>query len=154
MFKDDRGQVGGAMIGIMVGVIVFAVAIMAISPIINTTCEYQSVVNETFNSSAQDVYVQLGNATIVSGSETVTNTTGSTTYTITTDYLMNYTDGKILSKSTGSMNNYTEYYISYNYKDASYIESAMTRTIVKLLPLMLAVAVMVAVMSVAEKPGL
>lgn len=150
MLKDDRGQVASAMISIMVGVVVFVVAIMAISPIIDVSCEYQAVVNETFNSSAQDVYVQLGNTSLV-GSVVVTNTTGTTTYTVTTDYVMNNTDGKILSVSTGSMNNYTEYYISYNYMDASYIDSAITRTIVRLLPLLLAVAVMVAIVSVVGK---
>jgi len=101
MLRDDKGDMTSIMIGLMVALIIFAVALATIMPTINTSCEYQAVVNETFNSSAQDVWIQLGNTSIVSGSETVTTTDGATTYTRDTDYKMNYTDGKIMSLSTG-----------------------------------------------------
>jgi len=150
MLRDNRGDITSIMIGIMVAIIVFMVALMAIMPTINTACNYQPIVNETFNTSAQDVYVQLDN-TDIQGSVVVTNITGTTTYTVTTDYLMNNTDGTILSKSTGAMSNYTDYYVDYNYKHESYIESAITRMIVKLLPLMLAVGALVIVAGVMGK---
>jgi len=151
MLRDNKGDMTSIMIGLMVALIIFAVALATIMPTINTSCEYQAVVNETFNSSTQDVYVQLGNTSIVSGSETVTTTNGSTTYTRDTDYKMNYTDGKIMSLSTGAMDNYTDYYISYNYKDAAYIESATTRMIVRYIPLMLAIAALVVVVGAIGK---
>jgi len=75
----------------------------------------KSVINETFNSSEYDTWVQLAHTNIVNASETVTDLSGATTYTRGSDYEMNYTDGKIKVLSGGNMQNYTDYLISYKY---------------------------------------
>ena len=77
-------------------------------------------VTETFNTSAYDSWVQLGNTNIFNGTEAISNAT----YTaVDADYDMNDTDGKIKTLSTGSMLNYTEYNASYKifYKTEPYL---------------------------------
>ncbi|MHA1663886.1 MAG: hypothetical protein ACTSVR_11600 [Candidatus Thorarchaeota archaeon] len=88
----------------------------------------KSVINETFNSSEYDTWVQLAHTNIVNASETVTDLNGTTTYTRGTDYEMNYTDGKIKVLSGGNMQNYTDYLISYKYttRETSPFNTAMT----------------------------
>jgi len=88
----------------------------------------KSVINETFNSSEYDTWVQLAHKNIVNASETVTDLNGTTIYTRGTDYEMNYTDGKIKVLSGGNMQNYTDYLISYKYttRETSPFNTAMT----------------------------
>ena len=88
----------------------------------------KSVINETFNSSEYDTWVQLPHTNIVNASETVTDTSGATTYTRGSDYEMNYTDGKIKVLSGGNMQNYTDYLISYKYttRETSPFNTAMS----------------------------
>ncbi|UYL64923.1 MAG: hypothetical protein EJNHJLOP_00034 [Methanophagales virus PBV082] len=106
----------------------------------------KSVVNETFNSSEYDTWVQLAHTNIVNASETVTDLSGATTYSRGTDYQMNYTDGKIMVLSTGSMSNYTDYLISYQYitKETSPFSTAMssaTNIMNVTIPLLVVVAI-------------
>ena len=106
----------------------------------------KSVINETFNSSEYDTWVQLAHTNIVNASETVTDLSGATTYTRGTDYQMNYTDGKIKVISGGSMQNYTDYLISYQYttRETSPFNTAMssaTNTMNVTIPLLVVVAI-------------
>ena len=71
------------------------------------------IINETFNSSAYDTWIELNHSDIISGTVVVTNTTDEIPYYAS--YLMNYTNGNILVLSTGNMTNYTNYHIDYNY---------------------------------------
>lgn len=65
------------------------------------------IINETFNSSAYDTWIELNHSNIISGTVVVTNTTDEIPYTLDFDYSMNYTDGEIKVLSTGNMSNYT-----------------------------------------------
>jgi hypothetical protein len=79
-----------------------------------TITNYTQTVNETFNSSNYDTWISLNHGMISDGSVLVSNTTDETPFTESTDYSMNYTDGKIMALSTGSMINWTDYHIDYN----------------------------------------
>jgi len=106
----------------------------------------KSVINETFNSSEYDTWVQLAHTNIVNASETVTDLSGATTYTRGSDYEMNYTDGKIKVLSGGNMQNYTDYLISYQYttRETSPFSTAMssaTNIMNVTIPLLVVVAI-------------
>ena len=106
----------------------------------------KSVINETFNSSEYDTWVQLAHTNIVNASETVTDLSGATTYTRGSDYEMNYTDGKIKVLSGGNMQNYTDYLISYQYttRETSPFNTAMssaTNIMNVTIPLLVVVAI-------------
>ena len=74
-----------------------------------------SIFNDSFDSgTCNSSWVQLNHVDLRSSSETVTNIT--TTFVKDTDYKINYTDGKIQIICTGSMENDTNYNISYQYK--------------------------------------
>jgi len=79
----------------------------------NTSMQTSDIVNETFNSSEYNTWVNLANSGIVQYSEKVTNTTDEIPYQRGTDYEMDYVAGKIKVLSTGNMSNNTEYHIDY-----------------------------------------
>ena len=129
----EQNEMVGIATAIVSVVVVCIVGIYISSQIYQVTPPMQynvtkSVVNETFNSSEYDTWVQLAHTNIVNASETVTDTSGATTYTRGTDYQMNYTDGKIMVLSTGNMQNYTDYLISYKYttRETSPFNTAMS----------------------------
>ena len=106
----------------------------------------KTVINETFNSSEYDTWVQLAHTNIVNASETVTDLSGSTTYTRGVDYEMNYTAGQIKVLSTGSMSNWTDYLISYKYTttETSVFSTAMSSATNRMnvtIPLLVIVAI-------------
>ena len=75
------------------------------------------IVGETFNSSEYDTWVQLTHTDIVEASETVMDIDDTTIYTRCVDYEIDYMNGRIKVLSTGSMRNWTEYFISYIYEE-------------------------------------
>jgi len=79
-----------------------------------TYTNYTQILNETFNSSDYDTWISIDNDMITSGSVLVSNTTDETPFVESTDYNINYTDGKIMVLSTGTMSNWTCYHIDYN----------------------------------------
>jgi len=129
----EKNEMVGIATAIVSVVVVCIVGIYISSQIYQVTPPMQynvtkSVINETFNSSEYDTWVQLAHTNIVNASETVTDLNGTTTYTRNTDYEMNYTDGKIKVKSGGNMQNYTDYLISYKYttRETSPFNTAMS----------------------------
>ena len=75
----------------------------------------QTITDEVFNSGTLDTWVQLDHTDIVEDSETVTSYDGSVTYEKGTDYQMDYSNGKIMCLSSGSMSANTDYKIDYEY---------------------------------------
>jgi len=98
-----------------------------------TSTNYTQIINETFNSSDYNTWITLNYTMLSNGSILVSNTTDETPFTILTDYNMNYTDGKIMILSTGSMINWTDYHINYNITESfSIIPFTFTPLIAKL----------------------
>jgi len=85
----------------------------------NTSMQTSDIVNETFNSSEYDTWVNLANSGIVPYTEKVTNTTDENPYYRGTDYEMDYVSGKIKVLSTGNMSNNTDYHIDYEKYEAT-----------------------------------
>jgi len=85
----------------------------------NTSMQTSDIVNETFNSSEYDTWVNLANSGIAPYTEKVTNTTDETPYERGTDYEMDYVAGKIKVLSTGNMSNNTDYHIDYEKYEAT-----------------------------------
>jgi len=85
----------------------------------NTSMQTSDIVNETFNSSEYNTWVNLANSGIVPYSEKVTNTTDESPYYRGTDYEMDYVAGKIKVLSTGNMSNNTDYHIDYEKFEAT-----------------------------------
>jgi len=85
----------------------------------NTSMQTSDIVNETFNSSEYDTWVNLANSGIVPYTEKVTNTTDENPYQRGTDYEMDYVSGKIKVLSTGNMSNNTDYHIDYEKYEAT-----------------------------------
>ena len=87
----------------------------------NTSMQTSNIVNETFNSSEYDTWVNLANSGIAPYTEKVTNTTDETPYQRGTDYEMDYVAGKIKVLSGGNMSNNTDYHIDYEkYETTTY----------------------------------
>ena len=85
----------------------------------NTSMQTSDIVNETFNSSEYDTWVNLANSGIVPYTEKVTNTTDENPYYRGTDYEMDYVAGKIRVLSGGNMSNNTDYHIDYEKYEAT-----------------------------------
>jgi len=85
----------------------------------NTSMQTSDIVNETFNSSEYDTWVNLANSGIAPYSEKVTNTTDENPYYRGTDYEMDYIAGKIKVLSGGNMSNNTDYHIDYEKFEAT-----------------------------------
>lgn len=166
-FKSDTKAQGvtSVLIIIMIAVVIGMVCIAAISPIISQTTEAQKITNETFNSgefndwsydeanaTGGSGWIPLANDDILPASETVQNITSPyTVFKRDTDYLIKNATGQINVTAAGSMLNNTDYHVSYQYWHDSYIASSTTRSIVKLLPLMVALAIFMAVAAVGLK---
>lgn len=93
----------------------------------NTSMKTSNVVNETFNSSEYDTWVNLANSGIVPYSEKVTNTTDENPYYRGTDYEMDYIAGKIKVLSGGNMSNNTNYHIDYEKYETTYYSINATK---------------------------
>jgi len=85
----------------------------------NTSMQTSNIVNETFNSSEYDTWVNLANSGIAPYTEKVTNTTDETPYERGTDYEMDYVAGKIKVLSGGNMSDNTDYHIDYEKYEAT-----------------------------------
>ena len=93
----------------------------------NTSMQTSDIVNETFNSSEYDTWVNLANSGIVPYSEKVTNTTDENSYYRGTDYEMDYVAGKIKVLSGGNMSNNTNYHIDYEKYETTYYSINATK---------------------------
>jgi len=93
----------------------------------------------------------LANDEVLPASEAIRTTDGATTYVRGTDYLIVNATGGLTRLGLGAMSNGVDYFASYQYWHDSYIASGIARSIVKLLPLMLALAVFLAVCAVGLK---
>ncbi len=120
------------------------VGISVVTSTISELSKYPSVTDEVFNSSEYGTWVQLAHTNIVPDSEVVTDLTGTITYTRGVDYEMNYTDGKIMILSTGSMSNWTDYLIDYEYGSPK--ASGTTLLILMVLPVALGIVIVLRVL--------
>jgi len=93
----------------------------------NTSMQTSDIVNETFNSSEYDTWVNLANSGIVPYTEKVTNTTDENPYYRGTDYEMDYVAGKIKVLSGGNMSNNTDYHIDYEKYETTYYSINATK---------------------------
>ena len=81
-----------------------------------------AITNETFTTGTSlDVAISLAHDDLsLSPSPVVTTTDGLTTYDEGNDYTIDYPNGTITVKSTGSMSTSTSYYIDYTYTTGTY----------------------------------
>ena len=147
--KNNKGGASSILVGLFIAVLIGVVMLSVVNGVVDPATNPQLVTNQTWNTSTGDVYVSLGNTSIVNTSEYV----GNSTYTAEryTDYLINNTDGTILSIDGAGLMNHTIYNISYRYLASSYISSSTTRTMVSILPLVFAVIIFVAIAAAAIK---
>ena len=158
--------ISSVLITIMVAVVIGMVAVAVISPIVSQTTELQDMTNDTFNSGEFDDWsydeanatgssgkIALDNNDIRPASEVIENATDTaSTYVRGVDYLFYNASGHIeVLASSDIMFNNTAYHATYDYWHDSYIASGIARSIVKLLPLMLALAIFLAVCAVGLK---
>ena len=153
--NNEKGSVAGTLISIFMALLVGIIVLNVSNSITDPATNAQVVINESWNTSTGDVYVQLGNGSIINTSEYVGNS--SYTASLGTNYSINNTAGTILAvneidcDTDAGLMNHTLYNISYQYLDGSYISSGSTRTLVRLIPTVMALILFVAVAAVGLK---
>lgn len=148
-------------IGVLIAIIVVGlVAIPMVQDALVT--ETENVENESFTSSGtlpESFTVSNVEDGVVEDSETITfeNTTGdgSTVELAEDDYTFDYETGEFEVENVEGADpeDGDEYLVDYSYKPTGYIESAVSRTVVKHITTILAVALLMAGFSVIRRGG-
>jgi hypothetical protein len=138
MKRNKKGQ-GSMMIALSIGAIMLIVVFAVMADFLNPAYTIQSVFNESVAFSATNgtlandnvvTFTQLENATLVipAAKYTVTNILG----TIHTN-----------SSASEDIVNTTTYLATYSYQDDIYVTSSAGRTLIAILPVLLALAIFV-----------
>lgn len=148
-------------IGVLIAIIVVGlVAIPMVQEALVT--ETENVENESFTSSGtlpESFTVSNVEDGVVEDSETITfeNSTGdgSTVELAEDDYTFDYEKGEFEVENVEGADpeDGDEYLVDYSYKPTGYIESAVSRTVVKHITTILAVALLMAGFSVIRRGG-
>lgn len=154
-----KGQVEiGTFIGLLVLTILgIAVVVSTANDVVGDVTGTTTVTNETIVAT-NGTTVTLANANgnnIVSASDVITNRSATYTLIRNTNYTINLAAGTVtflnVSDSFNDSTGTARGFISYQYRDEQYSDSAATRSLLDIIPVMLALAVLIAVAAIGLK---
>lgn len=140
-----KGQVAMGIAAFMIAIVIMIAAGITIFTDLGVTQQkVQTVDVEQLTNTQFNQTMSLANQKVVEGSETIVNSTALdpsvniSTLRKDSEYSISYRTGKVtFINRTGMWN------VSYRYKPSGYAEKGTTRTILGLLPLLLAIGILV-----------
>lgn len=153
-----QNRKGLADVGTFIALLVFsivgvAVVLGTVSDVVDDVTGTNTATNES-RLATNATTVTLANADgndVVSGSETITNGTGAVTLTRNSNYTINNLDGTITWTNVTNADFGTSALVTYQYRDEAFSSNAPTRSLLDVLPVLMAVAILLVIVAFVFK---